>query len=78
MLSSEANIENTKIKTGHLSSREWQFLEGGVQALSKLNGRKSRKIGNNTYLQERNAETIAVKLHETDIVTYKNNNDIWF
>lgn len=37
MLSSEANIENTKIKTGHLSSREWQFLEGGVQALSRLN-----------------------------------------
>ncbi|MCR3906023.1 MAG: replicative DNA helicase [Tenericutes bacterium] len=37
MLSSESNIENTKIKTGHLTSREWQFLEGGMQSLSKLN-----------------------------------------
>lgn len=36
MLSAESNIENTKIKTGHLSSREWQFLEGGMQSLSRL------------------------------------------
>lgn len=37
MLSSESNIENMKIKTGHLSAREWQFLEGGMQSLAKLN-----------------------------------------
>jgi replicative DNA helicase len=37
MLSSESNIENNKIKTGALSSREWQFLEGGIQSLAKLN-----------------------------------------
>ncbi|MBU1141903.1 MAG: replicative DNA helicase, partial [Firmicutes bacterium] len=37
MLSSESNIENTKIKTGHLTAREWQFLEGGMQSLAKLN-----------------------------------------
>ncbi len=36
MLSAEANIENTKIKTGKLTSREWQFLEGGMQSLSRL------------------------------------------
>ena len=36
MLSAESNIENNKIKTGHLTSREWQFLEGGMQSLSKL------------------------------------------
>ena len=36
MLSSESNIENNKIKTGHLTSREWQFLEGGMQSLAKL------------------------------------------
>jgi replicative DNA helicase len=36
MLSSESNIENNKIKTGKLSSKEWQFLEGGMQSLSKL------------------------------------------
>ena len=37
MLSSESNIENNKIKTGNLTSREWQFLEGGIQSLSRLN-----------------------------------------
>lgn len=37
MLSSESNIENMKIKTGHLTPREWQFLEGGMQSLAKLN-----------------------------------------
>lgn len=37
MLSSESNIENTKIKTGRLTSREWQFLESGMQSLAKLN-----------------------------------------
>lgn len=36
MLSSESNIENTKIRTGALSSREWQFLEAGMQSLSRL------------------------------------------
>lgn len=37
MLSAESNIENNKIKTGHLSSKDWQFLEGGIQSLSRLN-----------------------------------------
>ena len=37
MLSSEANVENTKIKTGSLSATEWQHLEGGIQTLSLLN-----------------------------------------
>jgi replicative DNA helicase len=37
MLSSESNIENNKIKTGNLTAREWQFLEGGIQSLSRLN-----------------------------------------
>ncbi len=37
MLSSEANVENTKIKTGSLSASEWQHLEGGIQTLSLLN-----------------------------------------
>lgn len=36
MLSSESNIENNKIKTGHLTSKEWQYLEGGMQSLSRL------------------------------------------
>ena len=37
MLSSEANVENNKIKTGSLSAAEWQHLEGGIQTLSLLN-----------------------------------------
>ncbi len=36
MLSTEANVENNKIKTGNLTSKEWQHLEGGIQSLSLL------------------------------------------
>lgn len=36
----------------------------------KLRSRESRKIANNTYLVRRDPETIAVKLHATDVVTY--------
>ncbi|MCF7933056.1 MAG: replicative DNA helicase [Acholeplasmataceae bacterium] len=36
MLSSESNVKNVKIKTGGLTSREWQFLEAGMQSLSRL------------------------------------------
>ncbi len=39
------------------------------EALERLGSRESRKIGNNTYLQKRE-NGIAVKLHETDVVTY--------
>lgn len=37
MLSAEANVKNTKIKSGTLTPKEWQFLEGGMQSLDKLN-----------------------------------------
>ncbi len=37
MLSTESNVENNKIKTGNLTSKEWQHLEGGIQSLSLLN-----------------------------------------
>lgn len=36
MLSSESNVKNVKIKTGGLNSREWQFLEAGIQSLARL------------------------------------------
>jgi replicative DNA helicase len=36
MLSSESNVKNVKIKTGGLTSKEWQFLEAGMQSLSRL------------------------------------------
>ncbi|MFA5049291.1 MAG: hypothetical protein WC516_09770 [Patescibacteria group bacterium] len=44
---------------------------------AKLTGRniQSRKIANNTYLQRRDSD-IVVKLHDTDIITYKSNGDI--
>jgi len=37
MLSAESNVENNKIKSGHLTAPEWQHLEGGMQTLSLLN-----------------------------------------
>ncbi|MFP4178094.1 MAG: replicative DNA helicase [Acholeplasmataceae bacterium] len=37
MLSAEANVKNTRIKTGSLSSKEWGFLESGVRSLDALN-----------------------------------------
>lgn len=36
MLSSESNVENNKIKSGHLTAPEWQHMEGGIQTLSLL------------------------------------------
>ena len=43
-----------------------------------LTGRckQSRKMGNNTYLERRDDQSIAVKLHQTDVVTYYPNGDI--
>ena len=39
-------------------------------AINVLNGKEGRKIGNNTYLNRLDSDTITVKLHYTDIVTY--------
>jgi replicative DNA helicase len=36
MLSAESNVENNKIKSGHLTAPEWQHMEGGIQTLSLL------------------------------------------
>lgn len=41
-----------------------------VEAEQTLNGRDSRKIGNNTYLRRRGT-SIAVVLHASDVVTYR-------
>ncbi len=35
-----------------------------------LNGKQSRKVAHNTYLQRRDPESIALKYHATDIVIY--------
>ena len=40
------------------------------EAEKKLGNRDSRKLGNNTYLQRRANDAIAVKLHSTDVVTF--------
>lgn len=40
------------------------------EAETTLKGRESRKLENNTYLKRRSADTIAVMLHATDVVTY--------
>lgn len=43
----------------------------------KLQGRNraGRKLANNTYLERRDGDTIAVRLHETDVVTFRPNGD---
>ena len=48
-----------------------------TSASEKLTGRNStrRKLGNNTYLERRDAESIAVRLHATDVVTFHANGD---
>ena len=40
-------------------------------AHERLGNRPSRKLANNTYLQRRNNVDIAVKLHDTDVITFK-------
>jgi hypothetical protein len=49
-----------------------------VSANAQLTGRckNSRKIANNTYLQRRGNDDIAVRLHSTDVVTFHKNGDI--
>lgn len=39
------------------------------QALDKLDGRDSRKLGNNTYLERIDADTVGIRLHRTYVVT---------
>lgn len=41
------------------------------QCAEKLGSRASRKIGNNTYLHRLDADTIALRLHATDVVTFR-------
>ena len=40
-------------------------------AFAFLEGRQRRKLVNNTWLEVRDGETIAVRYHKTDVVTYK-------
>lgn len=47
-------------------------------ALEKLGNRESRKLANNTYLQKRPDGSIAVRLHATDVVTYKQDGAVVF
>lgn len=44
----------------------------------KLTGRnsKSRKLANNTYAERRSDGSIAIKLHSTDVVTFKPDNSV--
>jgi hypothetical protein len=40
-------------------------------ALEKLAGRDRRKVGNNTYLEKLDGGAVAVRLHQTNVVTFK-------
>lgn len=43
----------------------------GYQVAAEVLGKKeSKKLENNTYLERRNLNTIVVRLHKTDVVTY--------
>jgi hypothetical protein len=46
------------------------------EAVTVLNGRKSRKVENNTYLHQLEDGSIGVKLHETDVVIYRQDGTI--
>lgn len=46
-------------------------IKGYGSARTFLAGRRKRKIVNNTYLEERDGETIALRFHYTGVVTYK-------
>ena len=39
------------------------------EAVKKLNGRESRKVGNNTYLERIDFDTVGVRLHRAHVVT---------
>lgn len=41
------------------------------QAIEKLGNREQKKIANNTYLVRRNDGTVAIRLHATDILTFR-------
>jgi len=43
---------------------------------TQLGKRDSRKIGNNTYLKRRADTEIAIMLHATDVVTYKQSGEV--
>lgn len=40
------------------------------EAKATLNGRKSKKVANNTYLIDNKDGSIALRYHETDVITY--------
>jgi hypothetical protein len=40
-------------------------------AVEQLGGRARRKVANNTYLERRDDETVALRLHATDVVTFR-------
>jgi hypothetical protein len=46
------------------------------EALEVLKNRTSKKLDNNTYLEKRENGNLAVKLHQTDVVTYTPKNEV--
>lgn len=46
------------------------------EATNKIGNRDSKKIGNNTYLVRRENGDLAVRLHNTDILTFRANGDV--
>lgn len=40
------------------------------EAVTKLDGRTSRKLENNTYLERHDDNNITVRLHQTEVITF--------
>jgi len=51
----------------------WEGADAYLRASNRGRGMEQRKIGNNTVLIRRTHDTIAVRLHGTDVVTYHRN-----
>lgn len=47
-----------------------------AQAINQLGNRDQKKIGNNTWLVKRNDGEVAIRLHATDILTFRPNGDV--
>lgn len=56
-------------------SREHE-VKNYQQAKDFLAGKKSRRIAHNTWVELRDADTIALRYHATDVVTYKANGTV--
>jgi nicotinamidase-related amidase len=59
---------------GAVPSSTWQSFSGVEAALG---GKDSKQVGNNTWLERRPDGSIAMRLHQTDVLTFKPNSVVY-